>query len=479
MDLMNKFTLQFRTPDMELKYQQQSIQKLLKPLYYGLLSMSLLLNTIYIIKVTIRESFQLPFINIGFLAISLLGFYVVYKKETLTQKMMTIENAYVLFLQLNFTATNIHGQEYYLYGSSYSLIQAVTYFATDFYLSCPSVILHLIFRFVATTLYADRFDYVGLGLTLTTAIFLINILYICNRAQRQQFLMNFKEDTINYQLQTLINKPFTKIFYNEKKLQIDVHQVNQEHQFLGYNQDFCFGCNIRNFIRNCKIADRALEQWIIHDQTNLKENCIAIMQRTKIKIRLCQFNTDNSLILILENLKLDAKQKKVPSFVRSQLFEQFLISKKTLFNLQFKFGVMSILMLGQYKIKTINIVKLLNKFLNMYVFSGKVNLNLNGNKIIKLKTYAQYLKIFFIQVFNIIQDLEYSQNIFNEICVKNFDNYLQIELKLSNKNQFLQLYEKNFFIQYTEQHLLVTPLSLDLIFYFNKLIPFDITNSQL
>lgn len=45
-------------------------------------------------------------------------------------------------------------------------------------------------------------------------------------------------------------------------------------------------------------------------------------------------------------------------------------------------------MLGQYKIKTINIVKLLNKLLNTYVFSGKVNLNLNGNKIVKLKTYA-------------------------------------------------------------------------------------------
>ncbi|CAD8090152.1 unnamed protein product [Paramecium sonneborni] len=479
MDQMNKFTLQFRAGDIELKYQKQSIQKLLKPLHYGLLLMSLLLNTIQIITVTTRESFQLPFINIGFVVISLFSFYIVYKKETLTQKMMTIENAYILFLQLNFTASNIHGQEYYLYGSSFSLIQAVTYFATDFYLSCPSVIMHLIFRLVATTLYAGRFDLVGLGLTITTAIFLISVLYICNRAQRQQFLLNFKEDTINYQLQTLINKPFTKILFNEKKLQIDVLQVNKEHQFLGYNQDLCFGCNIRNFIRNCKIGDRALEKWIIHDQNNLQENCLAIVQRTKIKIRLCQFNTDNSLILIIENQKVDTKQKKVPQFIKSQLIEQFLISKKTLFNMQFKFGVMSILMLSQHKIKTINIVKLLDKFLNTYVFSGKVYLNLNGNKIIKLKTYALYLKIFLIQVFNIIQDLEYSQNIFNEICINNFDNYLVFELRLSNKNQFLQLYEKNFFIKYTEQHLLVTPLSLDLVFYFNKLIPFDETDSQL
>ncbi|CAD8132850.1 unnamed protein product [Paramecium pentaurelia] len=479
MDLMNKLTLQFKAADIELKYQKQSIQKSLKPLHFGLLLMSLLLNTIQIIKVTTRESFEIPFINITFVALTIISFYIVYKKDFLTQKIMTIENAYILLLQLNFTASNIDGQEYYLYGSSFSLIQAVTYFATDFYLSCPSVIFHLIFRLVATTLYAGRFDLVGLGLTITTAVFLISVLYICNRAQRQQFLMNYKEDTINYQLQTLINKPFTKIIYNEKKLQIDVHQVNQEQQFLGYNQNLCYGCNIRNFVRNCKVGDRALEKWIIHDYTNLSGNCLAIAKRTKIKIRLCQFNTDNSLILILENPKLDNKKKQVPQIVTNQLVEQFSNSKKNFFNLQFKFGVMSILMLGQYKIKTINIVKLLNKLLNTYIFSGKVNLNLNGNKIVKLKTYAQFFKIFLIQVFNIIQDMEYSLNTFNEISVNNFDNYLTFQIRLSNKYQFLQLYQKNFFIKYTEQHLLVTPLTLDLVFYFNKLIPFDETNSQL
>ncbi|CAD8070193.1 unnamed protein product [Paramecium primaurelia] len=479
MDLMNKLTLQFKAADIELKYQKQSIQKSLKPLHFGLLLMSLLLNTIQIIKVTTRESFEIPFINITFVALTIISFYIVYKKDSLTQKIMTIENAYILLLQLNFTASNIDGQEYYLYGSSFSLIQAVTYFATDFYLSCPSVIFHLIFRLVATTLYAGRFDLVGLGLTITTAVFLISVLYICNRAQRQQFLMNYKEDTINYQLQTLINKPFTKIIYNEKKLQIDVHQVNQEQQFLGYNQNLCYGCNIRNFLRNCKVGDRALEKWIIHDYTNLSGNCLAIVKRTKIKIRICQFNTDNSLILILENPKLDNKKKQVPQIVSNQLVEQFSNSKKNFFNLQFKFGVMSILMLGQYKIKTINIVKLLNKLLNTYIFSGKVNLNLNGNKIVKLKTYAQFLKIFLIQVFNIIQDMEYSLNTFNEISVNNFDNYLTFQIRLSNKYQFLQLYQKNFFIKYTQQHLLVTPLTLDLVFYFNKLIPFDETNSQL
>ncbi|CAD8177825.1 unnamed protein product [Paramecium pentaurelia] len=479
MDQMNKYTLEFRASDIEIKYQKQSIYKLLKPLHHGLILMSLLLNTIQIITVTTRESYSIPFINITFIGLSIFSFVIIYKKESLTQKMMTIENAYILLLQLNFTANNIHGQEYFLYGSSFSLIQAVTYFATDFYLSCPSVIFHLIFRLVATTLSADKFDLVGLGLTITTAIFLISVLYICNKAQRLQFLMNYKEDTINYQLQTLINKPFTKIIYNEKKLQIDVLQVNQVNQFFGYNQDLCFGCNIRNFIRNCKIADRALEKWIINDQTNLKENWIAMVQRTKIKIRLCQFNTDNSLILILENSKLDTKQKQVPQFVTNQLVEQFLNSKKTLFNLQFKFGVMSILMLGQYKIKTINIVKVLKKLLNTYVFQGKVNLNLNGYKMIKLKTYAQFLYIFLIQVFNIIQDMEYSQNIFNEISINSFDNYLVFQLKLSNKLQFVQLYQKNFFIKYTEQHLLITPLTQDLVFYFNKLIPFDETNASI
>ncbi|CAK86901.1 unnamed protein product (macronuclear) [Paramecium tetraurelia] len=476
---MNKYTLEFKSADVELKYQKESIYKLLKPLHYGLILMSLLLNTIEIILVTVRESFSIPLINLAFIGISIFSFVIVYKKETLTQKMMTIENAYILLLQLNFTADNIHGQEYFLYGSSLSLIQAITYFSTDFYLSCPSVIFHLIFRLIVTSLYAKKFDLIALGLTITTAIFLISVLYICNRAQRLQFLLNFKEDTINYQLQTLINKPFTKIIYNEKKLQIDVLQVNQVNQFLGFNQDLCFGCNIRNFIRNCKISNRSLEKWIIDDQTNLKEICLAMVQRTKIKIRLSQFNTDNSLILILENSRLDTRQKQVPQFVTKQLVEQFMTSKKTLFNLQFKFGVMSILMLGQYQIKTVNIVKVLKKLLNTYVFSGKVNLNFNGYQIIKLKTYSQFLNIFLIQVFNIIQDMEYSQNIFNEINVNSFDNYLAFQLKLSNKQQFMQLYSKNFFIKYTEQHLLVTPLTFDLVFYFNKLIPFDDTNASL
>ncbi|CAK94974.1 unnamed protein product (macronuclear) [Paramecium tetraurelia] len=474
---MNKLTLQFKAADIELKYQKQSIQKTLRPLHFGLLLMSLLMNTLQIIKVTTRQSFSIPIINITFVALSILSFFIVRKKETLTQKIMTLENAFILLLQLNFTASNIHGQEYYLYGSSFSLIQAVTYFATDFYLSCPSVIIHLIFRLVVTTFYAGRFDLVGLGLTIVTAVFLISVLYICNRAQRQQFLMNYKEDTINYQLQTLINKPFTKIIYNEKKLQIDVHQVNQEHQFLGYNQNLCYGCNIRNFIRNCKVGDRILEKWIIHDQNSIRGNCLAVVKRNKIKIRLCQFNTDNSLILILENSKLESKKKQVPQIISNQLVEQFSNCKKNRFNLQFKFGVMSILMLGQYKIKTINVVKLLNKLLNTYVFSATVNLNLNGNKVVKLKTYAQFFKIYLIQVFNIIQDMDL--NSFHEISMNNFDNYLAFQVKLSNKYQFLQLYQKNFFIKYTEQHLLVTPLNLDLVFYFNKLIPFDETNSQL
>ncbi|CAK93082.1 unnamed protein product (macronuclear) [Paramecium tetraurelia] len=475
---MNKYTLKFKAKEIEEKYQAQSQSKNLKPLFYALLIMAMSLNIFQLAINAQRDNLAIPYINMGFIIICLVGLYVMYKIEGLTAKIITITNAYSLSLQYNFSA-NTQAQEYYLYGCNFSLIQAVIYFSTDFHLSCPSLLLHIIFRQTSTILLTNKIDIQSLSLSMATAILITCVLYMCNKAYRIQFLMNYQQDTINNQLHKLINKPFSKIWFNEKKLQIDVQTTAFYEQFEQYTSDLCTGCNIRSFIRSCEVNNMTLEQALISGQVKFYETFEVKLQRKKIKIRLCQYNIDNSIILIQESVQKDPIQyKKVSKSFQQSLFKQFNAIRMTPQNQQFKFGTLSLLMLRQFQIKTINIRKLIRHLMSIYLTSKKVRLNFNGDYTIKIRTYGHLIKIFLIQVFCILQDLEYQQNYLEEINILNLETYMQIKLTIMDQYPFYPLYLRNYFIEQTAPYLLLNPLTYNLEFQFSKILPFNDFNVE-
>ncbi|CAD8089596.1 unnamed protein product [Paramecium sonneborni] len=478
MDQMNKYTLKFKEKEVEEKYQAQSYSKHLKPLFYGLLVMAMSLNLFQLVIITQQDNLVIPYINIGFILVCLIGLYIMYKKEGLTAKILTITNAYALLLQFNFTNYSVD-QEYFTYGYNFSLVQAVIYFSTDFDQSCPSLLLHIIFRQSSTILMTKRIDFQCLALSTATAILTSSVLYICNKAQRIQFLMTYKEDTINKQLDQLINKPFSKFQYNEKKLQIDVQITAFQDQFGSHTNDLCFGCNIRNFIRNCLINNMTLEYAIISGKAIFNESFEVQLQRTKIKIRLCQYKMDNSIILIQESIQQDPVQyKKISHQFKQSLFKQFNAINKTPLNQQFQFGTLSILMLRQFKIKTINIRKLITKLMSIYQLSKKVKLNFNGDYTLKFRTYGHLMKIFLIQVFQILQDLQLQQNYLEEISIINLEICVQIKFTIMDQFSFFPLYLRNYFIEQTAQYLLLNPIGYNLEFQFSKILPFKDVNQE-
>ncbi|CAD8154741.1 unnamed protein product [Paramecium pentaurelia] len=479
MEQMSKYTLKFKAKEIEEKYQAQSYQKHLKPLFYGLLIMALSLNTLQLAINSQKNNLVIPYINMGFIIICLIGLYVMYKIEGLTAKIITITNAYSLSLQFNFSPETTQGQEYYLYGCNFSLIQAVIYFSTDFHLSCPSLLLHIIFRQTSTILLTNKIDVQSLSLSMATAILITCVLYMCNKAYRIQFLMNYQQDTINNQLHKLINKPFSKIQFNEKKLQIDVQTTAFHEQFEDYNNEFCTGCNVRSFIRNCIINNMTLEQALISSQVKFDESFEVKLQRKKVKIRLCQYNIDNSIILIQESVQKDPiLYKKVSYNLQQSLFKQFNAIRKTPQNQQFQFGTLSILMLRQFQIRTINIRKLIKNLMSIYLISKKIKLNFNGDYTIKIRTYGHLIKIFLIQVFCILQDLEYQQNYLEEISILNLETCLQIKLTINDQFPFFPLYLRNYFIEQTAPYLLLNPLNYNLEFQFSKIMPFNDVNLE-
>ncbi|CAD8165367.1 unnamed protein product [Paramecium octaurelia] len=415
----------------------------------------------------------------GFIIICLIGLYIMYKKEGLTAKILTITNAYSLSLQFNFAPENTENQEYFLYGCNFSLIQAVIYFATDFNLSCPSLLFHIIFRQTTTILLTNKIDIQCLSLSIVAAILTTSVLYICNRAQRMQFLMSYQQDTINNQLHKLINKPFTKIQYNEKKLYMNIQTTAMQDQFWNFRNDICYGCNIRGFLRNCVFNNMSLEQALIKGQVKFDEVFDVKLQRKRIKLRLCQYNIDNSIILIQENVQQDPIQyNKISQNLQQSLFKQFKTIKKTPLSQQFKFGTLSVLMLRQFKIQTINIRKLIQNLISIYLLSKKVKLSFNGNRTIKLRTYGYLMKIYLIQVFSILRDLECQQNYLEEINIKNLETYLQIKITITDQFSFFPLYSKNYFIEQTAPYLLLNPLGYNLEFQFSKILPFSDINLQ-
>ncbi|CAD8064686.1 unnamed protein product [Paramecium primaurelia] len=479
MEQMSKYTLKFKVKEIEEKYQAQSYQKHLKPLFYGLLIMALSLNILQLVIILVKGKITISYINIGFIAICMVGIYIMYKKEGLTAKIATITNAYSLSLQFNFNPDNTEDQEYFLYGCNFSLIQAVIYFATDFNLSCPSLLMHIIFKQTSTILLSNKIDIQCLALSVATAILTTFVLYICNRAQRIQFLMSYQQDTINNQLHKLINKPFTKIQYNEKKLFMDVQITAIQEQFQNYRNDLCFGCNIRSFIRNCIINNMSLEQALIKGQVKYDEEFEVKLSRKKIKLRLCQYNIDNSIIVIQESVQLDPiEYNKISLNLQQSLLKQFNTIRKTPLNQQFKLGTLSILMLRQFKIKTINMKKLIKNLMSIYLSSKKAKLNFYGDHSIKLRTYGYLIKIFLIQVFCILQDLEYQQNYLEEINIKNLETHLQVKITIMDQFSFYPLYLRNYFIQQTAPYLLLNPLGYNLEFQFSKILPFSDINLE-
>ncbi|CAD8068726.1 unnamed protein product [Paramecium sonneborni] len=223
----------------------------------------------------------------------------------------------------------------------------------------------------------------------------------------------------------------------------------------------------------------SLEHAIISGQAKFDETFEVKLQRKKIKIRLSQYNIDNSIILIQESVQKDPIQyKKVSHIFEQSLLKQFQAIRKTPFSQQFQFGALSFLMLRQFKIKTVNIRKLIKNLMTIYLQSKKIKLNFNGDYTIKLRTYGHLMKIFLIQVFQILQDLEFQQNYLDEINVMNLETCLQIKFTIIDQFSFFPLYLRNYFIEQTAPYLLLNPLGYNLEFQFSKILPFNDLNQE-
>lgn len=60
--------------------------------------MALSLNILQLVIILVKGKITISYINIGFIAICMVGIYIMYKKEGLTAKIATITNAYSLSL---------------------------------------------------------------------------------------------------------------------------------------------------------------------------------------------------------------------------------------------------------------------------------------------------------------------------------------------------------------------------------------------
>ncbi|CAD8108408.1 unnamed protein product [Paramecium primaurelia] len=478
---MNNFTLKFNNPELELQYQQEKIQKIRKRVFYLFMALGLILN---ISKVILDIVEFKPFTQyINYILVGLISILVPIsiKWPLNIRYTLMVANISTALLQMNFTETT-KAQMYYNYGSNFTQFQTCAYFVSDFLDSVVQVICHTIIKSSITIYSTKSVDPQDILMSVGAAIIISIVIYICDSHSRKEFLQNICENIWDQQLPEIIKKPYFQVIYNKNLLQFNVLSWNEIEQFPSYCDQICQGCNVRNFLRLYKCDDKELGQQL----QQLIAGTIKIHNgKQKFNIRIINIGVDyTNKIIILDNslskhsdLSLMMSIKKTMNFYIKQSSSK---SQQVFFN----WGMMSLLLINDFTIQEIQLYKLIKKLNAIYQKQKQFDFFVKGDENIVFKGYINLIRIYLIQVYQILtqiyeyQEKKKKRHIENKsipifISIYKETDTICIQLPPTiNYFLFICKYTKNIFITQIEQTILSTPLSNDLKINFNTCVPF-------
>ncbi|CAK57116.1 unnamed protein product (macronuclear) [Paramecium tetraurelia] len=466
---MNFITLRFKDQILEKQYQELKTKSIRKPIYFGILSFCFVLNVVKIMKDLIQhEQWQQLYINYIFLAFMMLSIILIVQNQNFVKQALVISNLLSGLLQMNFDEQQTTKQEYYSFGSSFAQLQAASYFVSDFLDGIIQVGGHLIMKILITSLSTHKIEVMCTSFAITGSVFILVTIYICDCSSRKQFLSTVCENIWDQQLPNLIKKPFIKLSYQDKV--INILQSHLIQLFPNFSQEQCDGCNGRQFLRECQIDKVSLSDCILKQSDILNKSIKANYKCHRFDLRVCRYGVeDMNLLVILEKIITTAQTKVFPLQVREDLNRQIRINRQDYLRF-YNWGLMSLVLLNNHEIKEIKLFQLIKRLNKSYCkYLIPIQLFTKSTEL-QLNTYANLLRIYLIQIYHILIEL-YSKSYRIRIQVKECEEYIELHI-LINSSMFHTLYQNNVFIQNIQRSILYEPITKDLRIHLSKQLSF-------
>ncbi|CAD8045091.1 unnamed protein product [Paramecium primaurelia] len=477
---MNKFTLKFDDKILEEQYQKVKLSKIRKPIYLGLLLLCFCMmssNAILSLFTSQQQTLK-TYINYSYLIFMVFQAIIVYKRPHLIKYLLAISNIATGLLQFNFNEST-PAQIYYDQSSSFTQLQAVAYFISDFKDGVIQVVALLLMRFMITSMKIENVDLQTVLIGIASTSFILVTLYVNDQNSRKEFLGSISEDLWDHSLSILIKKPHFRVQYNKEYMKIDLISSNQLCDFPGYDENLCEGCNSRQLLHLYQYNKYNLSDFILEQAQTIQSQIKVQYKHHSFQLRIVCVGIKNlNIVVIYEKTTSNVNEQIVPIKLRNLIFQYIQSqSQKTIYQRLFNQGLLSILLINKMKLKEVEITKMFKKLNKQYKYTMKPIKILPKNINFKFYTYSSQLKILLVQIFQIFDQISKKRI---SILFQDLEDCILMQIKFKQSQErdlnflFLSFYSKNIFIQQIKSLLLFNELNLDLQIQFKKHIPYQL-----
>ncbi|CAD8094564.1 unnamed protein product [Paramecium primaurelia] len=469
---MHKCSLNFEDKKLEDQFQNEKLQKIRKPVYYATFIFFVLNGMKAILEFVRGTSFSSE-INVGFVIVQTIMAVMVFKNQNYIKQALVITNIMSGFLQMNFNEEATAKQEFYSFGNSYALFQAIGYFISDFRDGVIQAISHLTIKIIITSIHSKKVDPLCTSLAITSSFFIVLTIYVSDYNYRKQFLANISDDVWDKQLPFLVKKPYIK--FTHKNTYFNITSCNLIERFAGYKNDYCFGCNAREFLSETKVNNISLLNKLLSDTITLNTDIEAHLKCFRFNIRVCMYGFEKmNRIVILEKVMTKEKGKQFSFEFRKDLVQTLKQGQqKFQFLLFYNWGIQSCLLINNKYIKQISlmdVISKLNKNYKRYLSPIRI-ISISKSKL-QIRTYSNLIKIYLFQIYHILIITQPRSRDYIDAFVKESEEYIEFQLQLRDVREFCDHYSKNIFVHQIERVILWERVKDDLKIQFSKQISF-------
>ncbi|CAD8065100.1 unnamed protein product [Paramecium sonneborni] len=454
MKFFNDFQLKFQEKELEEKYQIEKANEIKKPVFQFILFLSFCSNIIVLALHFFDKPSETWYINLilTILAVIQIIFILILKQLQYIQIALTFSSIAIGILQLNVDPLNTTQTEFYTYGCLFMQFQAVLFMISSFNHAFIQLICSLAIRTSITTVYSNRPDYLSIFVGLFGCILILITIYVRDKNERRYFIQNLKENNLKKLGKFLINKPYLKIQFFEDEQIFKLLSQSQINNFPGYNQQICNGCNARNMLRNYLLENGMLEQILLNQPDFIKFGCTLMVKCEKIKflIKLCLIDPQHRQYLIIfqeyhQKIVKVLQQEKEQNKLKDFLKQNQVYYHQKVFNL----GAFSVLLLNNQVIKRFEFKQLLFKIVRIYQsrFFPNIEIEIQAKDTqIYICQYLHQLRIFFIQVFEIISEITLQDKEKVQVIINQSLNNIEFNIEGLNQKLFEQKFCENYFV---------------------------------
>ncbi|CAD8157309.1 unnamed protein product [Paramecium pentaurelia] len=457
MKIIQKCFMVFENSELERQYQLERSLSIKKPVFICLLFLSFISNLFAIIVESTYLPVQSLSIYLILILFTIIEFItiVVMKKIQFLQYGITFSNIMLGFLQFNVDTSSETKSEFYAYGNAIMQLQAVLYIISSFNHAIIQVTIHLILRILITIYQSKKVDSLLIGIGFFGGLIILITVHYYESRSRVNFIQNLKENQLQDTYSFIIQRPFFKISFSEGTLMFNLNTKYQIDQFPGFDEYYCDGCNARNLMRSYTNEQKqTIESLLLSQKLENNGQLMITFKKQTFQIKYCKVDLQQqNYLIILQDI--DIQDKKQINIEKEQLKLQLFLK----FNQDFKhkklfnWGVLSILQLNNKIIQKIDLKQIIAKLMHIYKKYLFPNLNIEiqyDEQNLQIYTFKNQLKIFLIQIFEIISKIQHYERRKVLIILKRKGCDALIKVQNINQTQFNFNYCQNFFIQHVQ-----------------------------